>query len=309
MPTVSCPLLSRTIAASLRTGVVSLVALATWIGRAQADATSESGSKTEKDICIAASDDGQQLRDDGKYDAARTAFMRCARPSCPTVVSRDCLQWLVDLEQRSPTVVIRARDDKGDDLVDVHVTLDGTPLTDRLDGQPIRVDPGAHTLRYEAAGFVPSEERVVIQAGTKNRLLDMDLARPSPPPAPPRAAEVGPATTATRSSTHFRSPPLPTWILGGVAVAAFASESYFAVSGMSQRDGDLRTGGCAPRCGASEVASIQTKFIAADVSLGVGIVSAGLATYFFLRPRQASPVVVGLAPSPGGASATLGGHF
>src|SRR5258708_23205514 len=76
---------------------------------------------SEKAECISASDQGQQLRDDGKYTRAREAFARCARESCPVLLRSDCVHWLLDIDQSSASVVVNAKDDKGNDLVDVNV--------------------------------------------------------------------------------------------------------------------------------------------------------------------------------------------
>jgi hypothetical protein len=263
----------------------------------------------EKTQCINASDEGQQLRDDGKYKLAREAFVRCARGTCPSLVSHDCAQWLVDVDTRSPTVVVDAKDDKGNDLVDVKVDVDGAEFIAKLDGLPRPVDPGERVFRYETAGFPPVEEHVVIRTGEKNRVLKVRFALDQSPPA----TAPGPETS---ESLHAGPPPLAAWVFAGVAAAALVSETYFGLSGLSQRSQDLGPppGGCAGHCAPSEKSSIQTKFAIADVSLGVGIVSAGLAAYFFLRPRpqpvRALPgAAVDFTPRPGGGLATVSGHF
>jgi len=253
----------------------------------------------EKAQCISASDQGQQLRDDGKYRSAREAFVRCSRSTCPGLVTHNCSQWLIELEAKMPTVVIDARDDKGNDLVEVKVIVDGTEMTTRIDGMPMPMDRGEHLFRYEAAGFGSVEERVAIQDGEKNRLVKVRLVPGTPPIA------VAPAPQPARAG-----PPLAAWLFGGFAVAAFASEAYFGVSGLSQRSGDIDR--CAPYCKPSEATSIQTKFAVADTSLGIGLVSAGLAAYFFLRPSEpGSPVqtVLEVSPRPGGWIGNLSGHF
>ncbi|HEY4012015.1 MAG TPA: hypothetical protein VGM06_01645 [Polyangiaceae bacterium] len=258
----------------------------------------------EKTQCIAASDQGQQLRDDGKFKDAREAFARCARTSCPAIVARDCAAWLVDVDQRSPTVLFDARDDKGNDLSAVQVTVDGAPLAAELNGLPTAVDPGDHVFRYEAAGYPPVEDHVTIAAGDKNRVLHVRFASApavAPPALPSKPDKPGPTV------------PAGTWVFGAVAVAAFASEAYFGVAGLDQRSKDLSgPTQCAPQCSSDEKSSIQTKFIVADVSLGVGVVATGLATYFFFHGRRGAPapaVGVDFAPRPGGAVASVGGRF
>ncbi|MDP8999834.1 MAG: hypothetical protein M3O46_06960, partial [Myxococcota bacterium] len=103
--------------------------------------------------------------------------------------------------------------------------------------------------------------------------------------------------------------PLATWVFGGIAVAAFGTEAYFGLSGLSDRSNAMHR--CAPNCAPSERDSIQTKFIIADVALGAGIVSAGLATYFFLRSRGVTTAntAVDVVPRAGGGVATVSGRF
>jgi hypothetical protein len=298
-----------------RFAVASTAAVALALGNARADAASDS----EKEQCITAADQGQQLRDDNKYRLARDAFSRCARETCPVVVKRECGQWLHELDERSPTVVLGAQDGKGNDLTDVKVTVDDAPFASTLDGKPALVDPGEHLFRYEAAGLPPIEEHVVIKAGEKNHVLKVQFRELPPSPTPidtPPAPEIGLLSTI----------PPAVWVFGGVAIAAFASEAYFGLSGLGDRSSDLGTGGCAPHCPSSEKSSIQTKFVLADVSLGVGLVSAGLATYFFIASRRptatdsTSPAmsgrrqhlaatVIDFAPRPGGGVAIVGGRF
>jgi hypothetical protein len=269
---------------------------------AWASSRARAAEPDEKTQCISASDEGQQLRDDGKFKLAGDAFARCSRKTCPGLVRQGCAQWLVDLEAKVPSVVISAKDDKGNDLVDVRVTVDGADFTAKLDGLPAVVDGGDHVFRYEAAGFAPVEEHLVIRAGEKNRVLNV-LFIPNPTPLLPAPAN------PPAEGTH---PPLTAWIFAGVAVAAFASEAYFGIAGIGQYNQDTGPGGCAGHCAPSEKSSIQTQFAIADVSLGLGVVSAGLAAYFFLRPRAPNATqetAVDVAARPGGGVATLSGHF
>lgn len=280
---------------------------------------------SEKAACISASDEGQQLRDDGKYTRARAAFERCARESCPVLLRVDCVHWLLDLDQSSASVVINAKDDRGNDLVDVTVSVDGQVLVSKLDGKPLPVDPGAHLFHYEATGFAPMEEHAVIHAAEKNRVLNVHFGPAlAPRPAadttihgPDQAQVVVPEGTPASAPPNNppanpSSPPrVAGWVLAGVAVAAFANEAYFGLTGLSQRSTDIGPGGCVSRtnCPLSEKSDIQAKFAVADVSLGVGLVSAGLAAYFFLRPADKPAVTVDFAPRPGGYTASISGSF
>jgi hypothetical protein len=224
---------------------------------------------------------------------------------------------LLDLDQSSATVVINARDDKGRDLSDVAVTVDGDPLVDKLDGKPVAIDPGAHALRFSAAGFASIEEDVVIHAAEKNRPLHVQFGGPSVQSGAAIVAPVrrlgtapSPKPEGPASGSGAGGVPVGTWIFGGLAVAALGSEAYFGVSGLSQRSSDLAPGGCAPHCSPSEKSEIETKFVIADVSLGVAVVSAGLAAFFLFKgssakPSTPPPVTLDFSPIPGGGAARL----
>lgn len=271
------------------------------------------GAADDKQQCLAASDQGQQLRDDGKYRQAREAFATCARQVCPGLVRDDCVKWLADLEQASPSVVIGAKDDKGGDLVDVTVLVDGAPLANQLDGKPVQVDPGAHLVRFATAGYAAVEQRVVVHAGEKSRLLVVQFGTPAPPvlatgvavtPAAEGPVVTGRAPQGTRTSA---------WIFGGIALVAFGTEAYFGLTGLSDRTG-LKGQACAQNatCPQTSVDSIRTKFTVADIALGVGIASAAIAAYLFIAPpAETAPraTAVDVVPLPGGAAMSLAGRF
>ncbi|HTQ47166.1 MAG TPA: hypothetical protein VMI75_30635 [Polyangiaceae bacterium] len=168
--------------------IVTIAVGATWIRAADAD---------DKQQCLRTAEQGQQLRDDGKYARAREAFAACSRSVCPTMVQSDCVKWLRDLEAQSPSVVIMAKDDNGNDLTAVKVTVDGAPLTTTLDGRPLLVDPGAHKFHFEAQGFPPVDDQVVVYAGEKSRAISAQFHKPTSPiietPAPPTGETPAPS--------------------------------------------------------------------------------------------------------------------
>src|ERR1700704_232380 len=79
-----------------------------------------------KEACLAAADQGQSLRDEGKYSAARDEFLSCARSACPKLVHAQCSDWLRQVDEAIPTVIFAAKDDHGKNLSAVRVLLDGT---------------------------------------------------------------------------------------------------------------------------------------------------------------------------------------
>lgn len=241
-----------------------------------------------KQECLSAHEEAQRLRSEGKLRAARERLLICSAEACPSLVKVDCTKWLPELDRDLPTVIVRARDRTGGDLADVRVELDGVPVAKFLDGKPLAVDPGAHTMKLERSGVPAVELQVVIAAGDKNRAISVTFEdEPKPPPI-----------VETQTSA------LP-WILAGVGVVGIAG---FAALGLSARSrlGELRDT-CAPTCDPAEKRSLQTQLVLADVSLALGVLSLGAATYFFLKPTPATTVA--LAPTHGGAFASLRVNF
>ncbi|HVK63926.1 MAG TPA: hypothetical protein VM694_05615 [Polyangium sp.] len=254
----------------------------------------------QKQACADASEQGQELRDQGKLLAARERFLACAAEACPAFVRKDCADWLADLDERTPSIVLDARGPAGQDLTDVRVLEGERVLASSLDGKAISLDPGEHRLRYEWPGAPAVEERIVLREGEQRRRLSVRFVAATPP-AP---------KTPTPAAPLPRPLPLAPLVLGGVALAGGAAFAGLAVS--AQSDYDHLDATCAPRCTADLVDPVRTKLILANVSLGVSVVSLGVATLlWFTRPKgppgKTPTTAFGIAPLPGGAAAFLGG--
>jgi hypothetical protein len=135
--------------------------------------------------CISAVDQGQSLRDDGKFRAAREKFVTCSKTVCPKPIIATCSTWLKQLDEGMPSIVLGAKDPRGSDVVEVRVSFDGDVLSSSLDGKPIQVDPGPHKLRFEHEGSEPVEQSLVIRAGEKMRVVSVTLPDKATAAAPP----------------------------------------------------------------------------------------------------------------------------
>jgi hypothetical protein len=253
--------------------------------------SSRAAAADAKLACLQAHEDGQRSRNVGHTREARRQLVACARPGCPALVERDCSTLLAELEREQPTLLLEARDERGNETLVLHVFVDGVQVDER-EGLAVPVDPGEHMLRVELPGHAPLEQRVVARPREKERRIVFSLA---PPPVPFPA--VAPAVT------RATPPPAAAWIFSGVAVAALGSFAYFAVSGKSQEHDDADT--CAPTCSSSTVSAVRARYIAADVSLGVAALSTAAAMYFFVHRSASSPVAISAAPGPNGAAARL----
>lgn len=226
----------------------------------------------EREQCNTAADQAQQLRDEGKYRRAREQLLICARDVCPTPIKRDCLEWLTQLESTAPTVVFGAKD-ASKDLSEVKVYVDGALVTDRLDGKPVQMDLGKHTVKFEYQGTSKQEE-VVIGAGQKNRNVTVVFGTAATPPS---------VTPPPSDGGSKEGSLVPAVVIGGIGIVALGSFAVFGLGGKSDVD-DLQK--CKPNCAEGDVDSARTKLIIADISLGVGVVALGVATYLFLtRPK------------------------
>lgn len=253
-------------------------------------------AQTSKEQCRAAYEQGQLLRRESRPRASKEQLAVCARAECPDLVRADCIRWLDEVEHAVPTIVLEAHTESGDADV-VHVTMDGAPLAERIDGRPIEVDPGRHAFRFELPGRPPYEVNLVIVEGQKDRPVVATWSAPAPaaPPPPPPAPIAPPAPAAAVPEAPpetVRPVPSAAWIAGAVGVAGLAGFTAFALVGAAKKN-DLDAT-CAPFCTSSDLAPARTAFAVADVSLGVGVVALSVAaTLFLTRPAQPrrAPVV------------------
>ena len=271
----------------------------------------------EKQECIAASEKAQTLRDEKKFSQTREQLIVCGRETCPAAIRKDCADALADLEKKIPSVVIRAKDKTGNDIVAVKVTIDGVASQTSLDGKAISLDPGVHTFRFETAGEDPIEQKVVVAEGEQSRAVTVSFGHP----------EAGGGGGGSRGA------PIAGIIVGGLGLVAGAVVApIFWSMGLSQKSTDEAAGGCAPAaggpgCSDSEISSIRTKLAVGDVFLGVGIVGVAVGAVLIIThyagksssssgalpaqtrtatvaPRFAPRVDVG--PTKGGGFATAG---
>jgi hypothetical protein len=273
--------------------------------------------------CIQASEQGQSQRDEGKYRAARETFLRCARDVCPQVVLKSCAGWLRELDEIAPTVVLGARDEDGNDVADVTVTFDGAPIASRLDGRPIELDAGEHVLRFERGGSTPVEQRLILRAGQRARVITVTMpsatARaPSSAPEPP--AEVPVVVPAATWPRHVTAAAL----LAGAAGAAGVGLYFTLRAHQDDQDASgMRAGLPTNACTGVSTASCQAlgdtvheqhtdANLGTALLVGAGVLAVGSVATWLLWPRSsATPAQTSgwLTPIPGGALVSISGLY
>jgi len=264
----------------------------------------------DKEACASAHEQAQVARKRGKLIEARAKLQLCASDACPILARQDCSVWLVEVEERVPTIVLSARDARGAPSSAVKCTLDGEPFVDKLDGAPIAINPGAHALKCELDGaFV--EQPIAVVEGEKGRRVDLTFEPPAP--APSASALVPPPPSASASSAPPVLPPPPreaspaVYALAGLAVLGLGGFAYFGLTGLNDETNLRNT--CHASCNPSDVSAVTTKYHVADVSLAIGVVAAGVAGWLYLsRPAAGAPqsgARIGVTAMPGGGGARV----
>jgi hypothetical protein len=178
-------------------------------------------------------------------------------------------------------------DEQRHDVVAATLKVDGRAVA--LDGQPLELDPGPYEL--VASGQAASATmQVVAVENEANRQVELVLKAP-----PASAPEPGQGLGSQQELGLAAAPPTPrsrvsSYVLGGVGAAAAASFAYFAISGHS---GFNQLEQCKPNCSRSDVRDVRTKYLVADVSLGVSVLALAAAGYLLFRPAAERPTASG----------------
>lgn len=152
----------------------------------------------------------------------RAQLVICAAPSCPLEVREECTRRIDDVNRVLPTLVVRAVDTAGNELVAVQVTMDGELLARRLSGVALPVDPGEHTFVFETRGRASVTKKMVLREAEKERLETVVFDAPRPP--------------EPQDASAFGSQRTLAVVAGGVGIAGMIAGSVFGLTAVSRRD-------------------------------------------------------------------------
>jgi hypothetical protein len=255
--------------------------------------TAERRLEEPADVCIARHRQAQVERSQGRLLAAHEQLRSCLLPECSPILREACASLLADVERETPSVVLAANSKSGD-LLNVTVDDAGTRIAARLDGVPIRLDPGEHQLAFRAPGMVPLKKTVVLRAGDRDRRIAVQL-EPIVPAGSADAA-VPPTPNATANT--------PSHVLAYTLIGAGAALGVAAISvGVSAaNDYGAAEDSCAPLCSKDRGDPIHTKALVADglLVLSLGTISYGM---FRLLTTDDSPRATSVSLGPGSISA------
>jgi hypothetical protein len=252
-------------------------------------------ARADEAACIAASETETALRNAGKLQDALKQLAICAAPTCSSEVKAECTKRIAEVKAALPTLVLRATDSAGNDVAAVNVTLDGAPFVSSLDGRPIALDVGTHTLRFQATGKNPVEKTLVVGEGEKDRHVTVMMAEAAGPTLTPGVALVAPALPAPLvPATPPAAEPVPSdasahgggvrtagFVVGGIGVAGVLVGSILgglAIAKVSSAKGEcVPVNNCNANTNPAATNDMQTAGTFADASTGTLIAGGALA--------------------------------
>jgi hypothetical protein len=238
-------------------------------------ASPRSAAAEEKTGCLKSYVDSQALRRDGKLRAARSAATTCAQDVCDERLRTDCVQWVRELAQSVPTVVLSVKGPDGRDRTDARVTLDGAAMNVHLDGAATEVDPGEHVFGCELPEERPVAFRAVVRQGEHDRPLRFIF--------PPHEAEGG-----SPRGGSARPIPAVVYALGAVGATGVAMWATFGLWAIYGSPGVKQLSQCSPSCSVDDKSAVARKLDVAGIAAAVGVVALGVGGVLYAtRPTVA----------------------
>jgi hypothetical protein len=128
---------------------------------------------SENRACNSAFKTAQQSVQSGHFVEASQLFSRCAREVCGESLAQECSHRNNDLYSDLSSVVFLVTDRAGEPITEVQVSMDGAPLTARLDGLSLPVEAGPHEFSFSTSTGVFASQRIVIFRGQRNRPISV----------------------------------------------------------------------------------------------------------------------------------------
>jgi hypothetical protein len=269
-------------------------------------------AKTTKKQCVDDNAEAQDLRRSGRFADAGERLNRCAARACPAIVREDCTRRLNDLNAEQPSLVFEVRNPFGVDVIDVRVSMDDQLLTERLDGTPLKLDPGSHVFTFEAPNQPILTERILVREGEVARHERVVIGNLSP-----SAEAAPPAPIAPVDQEDHRPARSQRQVLGlfaaGVGVASVVLGTVFGLTARSAwTDAKNACGGDASQCRNISDANTNRSKALTDATVSTaafiagGALIAGGAVLYLTGGRHPEKKSEGLAVGLGIKSGSLG---
>lgn len=267
-------------------------------GRAETDS---------KRRCVLAYEDAQTSKRKGRLLEAKDKLLLCSSHQCPELMHGDCQRWLDEVEASMPSVVFRVETSQGSAVGTASASVDGGADLE-LRGRALNLDPGRHSVRVWAKGFLPREVTLEVTEGEKLRREIVVLDPIDPVQSKPEAVQQEPPRAAPRPP-----PARMTWPIvfsASAAVLGGVGATYF---GLTARAGERDLDACSPNCSHQSVDRVKRDYLVANTSLGLAgvglVVTTVLLVLEFRSPHGSQYARLGVATSQDQLALSLGGNF
>jgi hypothetical protein len=265
---------------------------------------SSRASADDRQVCDAAYDQAQTLRDAKKLVEARDQLRVCASTNCAASVVKDCTAWLAEIEPRVPSVVLVADDAAGSALANVTVTVDGGPPRP-LDGTSLELDPGTHAFTFVGPDGTKLERTAVVVEGQKARHIVVQLEGQAPTTVPP---PVVPPTAPAASPFPWK--PIG-YATAGVGAAGLIVGGIFGGLALGKKGSDCPAGACVNQ---SDLSAVQGLGNVSTIGFVVGgVLAAAGVTMVLLAPAKGDARAASVEAAPlvgaGGAGLAVSGTW
>jgi hypothetical protein len=236
--------------------------------------------------CIGASESSLALRKQGKLRDALKQLAVCADTSCPAEVRTECARRVDDVRAAIPTLILAMKDSAGNDVLGATARIDGEAAIG-LDGRPVSIDPGEHTLVFEAPGQPPVEKKLVVHEAEKDRRETATATGPGPATAAPPPPGLPALPVAPQGSSWSTSKTLAIVAagLGVVGVGVGTGLGLAAISSKNQEKTDCPSAGCPGPNHAQAVNDYNSAHSDGTISTigfaaGAGLIAVGAVLWF-----------------------------
>jgi hypothetical protein len=216
-------------------------------------------SADENQQCRETYTQGQLLRRDGRFKRAAKAFATC-QDTCPGSLGADCTRWLEEMRAAAPRLLVVARNERGEDMRGVSLIVDGDKLG-RIAGRSLVLDPGEHAIVLESGDGLVERQHLTLVEGETRRLVVVFKTSKRPEPG----------------DTTGGGPPVASWVLAGIGVAALIAGGALALKGRLDLDEYEET--CAPICSEEQADGVRRLYVAGGIVAATGgalVITAGI---------------------------------
>jgi hypothetical protein len=224
-------------------------------------------------MCADSLASAKQTRLDGSLVESHLAAGRCAVDACPEEIRETCKMWQRELDAILGTIEVTVSAPEGVDVSVAQIRIDGAEPLAPLGSRRFRTTAGKHVVEVVVEGHAPVEKEVQV-APDASTTIDVAIVVPpakalpeQPPPTRDEAAapQSKPSPPDTSDQPDLTFPGLVLLGVGGSGLFVFAVAASVGVSGYNDLDA------CRPRCPQAQADAVDTRFLVADVGLGLGL--------------------------------------